>query len=159
MTSSPPGREQRSCSTALQSLDLPARNAQNLVVLDSRGNPLVVSGVVVYHVSDTYKATVATENYRTFIETQSEAVLKNIVGMWTSLSSPPLHHTPSVHLPPSRPRIHTVSTTVPCTATAPSFLGKNEQYAPPPAPLCPSDVTSAIAYTLRVLTPHLPLPR
>lgn len=74
------GREQRTCSTALQSLDLPARNAKNLVVLDSRGNPLVVSGVVVYHVSDTYKATVATENYRTFIETQSEAVLKNIVG-------------------------------------------------------------------------------
>eukprot|EP00729_Bicosta_minor_P001216 gene1216-34751_t len=74
------GREQRVCSTAIQSLDLPAYNGKNLVVLDSRGNPLVVSGVVVYHIDDTYKATVATENYRTFIETQSEAVLKSVIG-------------------------------------------------------------------------------
>lgn len=75
------GREIRPCSTAIQSLDLPAGyNGKNLVVLDSKGNPLVVSGVVVYHVADTYQATVATENYKTFIETQSEACLKTVVG-------------------------------------------------------------------------------
>jgi len=74
------GREVRPCSTAIQSLDLPKYGSKNLVVLDSKGNPLVVSGVVVYHVADTYRATVSTQNYTTFIETQSEAVLKTVVG-------------------------------------------------------------------------------
>lgn len=76
------GREVRQVSTALQSLDLPRGSAKNLVVLDAKGNPLVVSGVVVYHVEDTYKASVATQNYLTFIETQSEAVIKTVVNRY-----------------------------------------------------------------------------
>ena len=95
------GREQRVCSTAIQSLDLPAYNGKNLVVLDSRGNPLVVSGVVVYHIDDTYKATVATENYRTFIETQSEAVLKSVIGRFPYVR---LLNTPAL-LPIASPRV------------------------------------------------------
>lgn len=72
------GREVRTVPTTIQSMDLPRRT--QTTVLDANGNPLIVSGVVVFQVSDTYKASVTTQNYQSFVETQGEAVLKTVVG-------------------------------------------------------------------------------
>lgn len=74
------GRSIRTASTTIQSMDLPRGGSMRSTVLDSRGNPLVVSAVVVYQVCDTYKATVSTLNYTQFIETQGESVLKAVIG-------------------------------------------------------------------------------
>lgn len=74
------GREVRNVATTIQSMELPSRSSRSTTVLDANGNPLVVSGVVVYQVDDTYKASVTTQNYIQFIETQGESVLKTVVG-------------------------------------------------------------------------------
>ena len=45
-------------------------------VLERNGNPINISAVVVYRVSDSYRAALDVENYRQFIEDQAGAVIK-----------------------------------------------------------------------------------
>lgn len=51
-------------------------------VLDHDGNPLVVSGVVLYQIVDTYRAAIEIADLHGFVYTQSEAVLKDVVGRY-----------------------------------------------------------------------------
>ncbi|EDQ89395.1 uncharacterized protein MONBRDRAFT_32461 [Monosiga brevicollis MX1] len=73
------GRSKRVISTKLQSMDLPAKSR---TVMDREGNPLVISAVVTYQFVDSYKAALEVENPRTFLITQGETVLKDVMGQF-----------------------------------------------------------------------------
>jgi len=51
-------------------------------VTDVIGNPLMVSGVVTYKISDSVKAVVNVHNTRSYIETQALAVMKNVCSRY-----------------------------------------------------------------------------
>jgi len=71
------GREVFTVSTAAQSINLQAAK-----MVDGNGNPLMVSGVLVYVVTDSYKATIGTENFRAYLNSQATAVLKQVVSRY-----------------------------------------------------------------------------
>merc|ERR1712070_965814 len=50
--------------------------------LDSNGNPLHVSGVLVYKIQDSFKAVIETQNYQKFLSDQAGAVLKQVVSRY-----------------------------------------------------------------------------
>jgi len=58
-------------------LDVPT-----IKVNDKHGNPLMIGAVVMYRVSDTFKATFAVENYPSFVKIQSEAALRMLAGLY-----------------------------------------------------------------------------
>jgi len=60
-------------STSVCSTDLPA-----LKVIDSRGNPLRVSGVVMWVVEDSKRAALEIRDYSNFLRSQAEVVMKQI---------------------------------------------------------------------------------
>jgi regulator of protease activity HflC (stomatin/prohibitin superfamily) len=64
-------------NTSLHSNDL-----NNLTVLDQSGRPLVVSAVVTWRVSEPRKALWGVQDYKQFLLTQSEVVLKQICAMY-----------------------------------------------------------------------------
>lgn len=51
-------------------------------VIDLNGNPLIVSGVVVYYWADTKKAALDVAARELFVSNQASAVLKNIVSQY-----------------------------------------------------------------------------
>lgn len=57
-------------------------NTDKIKVNDSNGNPVVISAVVVWRVQDTAKALFAVDNVQQFVDTQSEAALRNITGKY-----------------------------------------------------------------------------
>jgi len=61
-------------STAIHSAEVPSQK-----IVDSMGNPLVVGAIIVYHVSNSYRAAIAVANYRLYIVQAAQAVLKTIV--------------------------------------------------------------------------------
>jgi len=67
------GMEFKRVSTALQSIEI-----QQVKVVDVRGNPLIVSGVVTYQILDTRKAALDVSAWRQYLQTQAEVVLKQI---------------------------------------------------------------------------------
>ena len=69
----PCGTEKRTVNTAVNSMDLP-----QLKVLDKRGNPLRVSGVVNWVVVDSRKAILDVQQYQQFLKSQAEVVMKQI---------------------------------------------------------------------------------
>jgi len=69
----PFGMEVRRVSTAIQSIEIP-----NLKVLDFKGSPLQVSGVVTYQVLNAKKAVLDVENWNKYIVNQAEVVMKQI---------------------------------------------------------------------------------
>jgi len=69
----PIGMEFRRVSTALQSLEI-----ASVKVVDVKGNPLAVSGVVTYQIMDTRKAALDVGAWRNYLQTQAEVVLKQI---------------------------------------------------------------------------------
>jgi hypothetical protein len=69
----PCGMDTRTVSTAIQTYEVP-----QLKVVDSKGNPLNVSGVVTFQVVDTRRALLDVQNWSTYIAQQSEVVLKQI---------------------------------------------------------------------------------
>jgi len=73
----PCGVEKITVSKAKISIDLP-----NTKVIDYNGNPLIVSGVVVYSWSDTKKAALDIVNRELFVSNQAQAVLKSIVSQY-----------------------------------------------------------------------------
>jgi len=73
----PCGLETKTVSTAQVSEDL-----ANVKVADGNGNPLLLSGVVTYHVSNSRKAALEVENYKSYIRTQGTAVMKQVASMY-----------------------------------------------------------------------------
>ncbi|MCS7037140.1 MAG: SPFH domain-containing protein [Saprospiraceae bacterium] len=52
-------------------------------VNDKQGNPIMIGAVVVYRVSDTYKAAFGVEDYHEFAKTQSESAVRKLAGMYS----------------------------------------------------------------------------
>ena len=60
-------------SIAIQSLEVPS-----VKVVDVKGNPLIVSGVVTYQIVDSRRAALEVAAWRQYLSTQAEVVLKQI---------------------------------------------------------------------------------
>eukprot|EP01127_Copromyxa_protea_P001422 TRINITY_DN1141_c0_g1_i1.p1 TRINITY_DN1141_c0_g1~~TRINITY_DN1141_c0_g1_i1.p1 ORF type:complete len:290 (-),score=50.55 TRINITY_DN1141_c0_g1_i1:57-926(-) len=73
----PCGVEKIVVSKAKISIDLP-----NTKVIDFNGNPLIVSGVVVYYWADTKKAALDIASRECFVADQASAVMKSIVSQY-----------------------------------------------------------------------------
>eukprot|EP00041_Stephanoeca_diplocostata_P029891 m.891057 g.891057 ORF g.891057 m.891057 type:complete len:293 (-) comp23652_c1_seq44:586-1464(-) len=71
------GRELRIVSIAAQSIDLPL-----MKVLDGNGNPLLVSGLVVFHVRHTKRAAIDVADVTEYVTLQATAVLKRVVSQY-----------------------------------------------------------------------------
>jgi regulator of protease activity HflC (stomatin/prohibitin superfamily) len=59
-------------------IDLPV-----IKVNDKQGNPIMIGAVVVYRVSDTFKATFEVDQYHNFIKIQSEAAVRKLAGLYS----------------------------------------------------------------------------
>ncbi|MBK6933285.1 MAG: SPFH domain-containing protein [Saprospirales bacterium] len=59
-------------------LDVPV-----IKVNDKQGNPIMIGAVVVYRVSDTFKAAFAVEHYPEFVKIQSEAAVRKLARMYS----------------------------------------------------------------------------
>lgn len=64
-------------STKLNTLDL-----KNVKIIDSVGNPINVSAVIVYKVVNSKKAFFNVEDYENFIENQSQTVIRQVVSKY-----------------------------------------------------------------------------
>jgi len=64
-------------STKLNTLDL-----KNIKIIDSVGNPINVSAIVVYKVVNSKKAFFNVEDYENFIENQSQTVIRQVVSKY-----------------------------------------------------------------------------
>jgi regulator of protease activity HflC (stomatin/prohibitin superfamily) len=53
-------------------------NGQQLKVNDKMGNPIEIAAVIVWQVSDTYKATFEVDNYDQYVGIQSEAAVRHL---------------------------------------------------------------------------------
>jgi len=71
------GRELIRVSKAKISIDLP-----NIKVVDKNGNPLIVSGIVVYHFVNIKKSNIDFQQPNTFVRNQSQATLKRIASRY-----------------------------------------------------------------------------
>jgi len=71
------GRELIRVSKAKISIDLP-----NIKVVDKNGNPLIVSGIVVYHFVNIKKSNIDFKSPDTFVRNQSQCTLKRIASRY-----------------------------------------------------------------------------
>eukprot|EP00178_Gracilaria_changii_P016464 TRINITY_DN4723_c0_g1_i1.p3 TRINITY_DN4723_c0_g1~~TRINITY_DN4723_c0_g1_i1.p3 ORF type:complete len:267 (+),score=58.14 TRINITY_DN4723_c0_g1_i1:4209-5009(+) len=69
------GMELRRVDTDLNTFDM-----ANTKVLDARGNPVVISGIVTYFIEDTRKAAIDVRDPHRFVHDQAPAVLKRVVS-------------------------------------------------------------------------------
>ena len=72
------GRDIKQISTAQVSHDLKAQR-----IIDSAGNPLIVSAVLVFRFSNAEAAVLNVKNAHDFVVTQAGATLKEVVGQFT----------------------------------------------------------------------------
>lgn len=80
----PIGRALHRISTRDTTLDIAPTT-----VVESNGNPIEISAVVVYRATDTCKAALHVENYRTFITDQASAVIKRVASKFPYESADP----------------------------------------------------------------------
>jgi len=73
----PCGRELRSASTKFATLEL-----KDIKVVDAKGSPVVVSGVVTYAVASAKKACIDVESPQNYLRLQSTAALKHVTGRY-----------------------------------------------------------------------------
>jgi len=73
----PVGRTLHRISTRDTTLDIPSET-----VVEKNGNPIQISAVVLYRVSDTVKASLHVENYRQFLNDQAGAVIKRVSSLF-----------------------------------------------------------------------------
>jgi len=71
------GRDLRRVSLRKISVDLP-----NTKVVDKNGNPLQISGIVVFNFVNTKRATIDIDNAHHFVVNQAQAVMKQIVSQY-----------------------------------------------------------------------------
>jgi len=79
----PWGRELRTTSTKFRTMEL-----QDVKVVDARGNPVVVSGVLAYYLNSARRATVDVEDPTNYIRLQATAALKQIAGRYPYSAAP-----------------------------------------------------------------------
>lgn len=67
-----------------QKISLRARNlnSEQIKVNDKMGNPILISAVLVWRVNDTYKASFDVDDYRRFVDIQSEAAIRNLAAAY-----------------------------------------------------------------------------
>ena len=65
-------------------ISLRAQNfdSERIKVNDKKGNPIMISGIVVWRVEDTYKAGFDVTDYQSFVKVQSEAALRELAGTY-----------------------------------------------------------------------------
>lgn len=65
-----------------KSVSLRARNfeSERLKVNDKLGNPIMISAILVWKVSDTYKALFDVDNYEGFVKIQTDAAVRKLAG-------------------------------------------------------------------------------
>jgi regulator of protease activity HflC (stomatin/prohibitin superfamily) len=80
----PVGRSLHRISTRDTTLDIPSET-----VVEKNGNPIQISAVVLYRVSDTVKAALHVENYRQFLTDQAGAVIKRVSSLFPYESADP----------------------------------------------------------------------
>lgn len=68
-----------------KSISLRARNfdSERVKVNDKRGNPVLISVILVWRVQDTYKAAFEVDNYESFVRIQSDAAVRNLAGLYS----------------------------------------------------------------------------
>jgi len=71
------GREMRRISKRKISVDLPITK-----IVDKNGNPLMISGIVVYSFVNSKKASIDMQNANSFVVNQAQAVMKQIVSLY-----------------------------------------------------------------------------
>lgn len=66
-------------------MTLRARNfeSERVKVNDKRGNPILISVIIVWRVKDTYKAAFEVDNYEHFVKLQSDAAVRNLAGSYS----------------------------------------------------------------------------
>lgn len=74
--------------------DLVTYDMKHTKVIDARGNPVVISGIVTYHVENGRKAAIDVSNPHSFVRDQAPAVLKRIVSKYPYESES--HEVPSL---------------------------------------------------------------
>jgi len=79
----PMGRELRVTSTRRATLDL-----KDIKVLDAKGNPVVISGVVTYAITSAKKACVDVERPNEFIRLQATTAMKQVASRYPYSASP-----------------------------------------------------------------------
>jgi len=66
------------------SISLRARNfdSERVKVNDKRGNPILISVILVWRVNNTYKAAFEVDNYESFVRVQTDAAVRKLAGMY-----------------------------------------------------------------------------
>jgi regulator of protease activity HflC (stomatin/prohibitin superfamily) len=57
-------------------------NGERLKVNDKRGNPIEIAAIVIWRVEDTAQATFDVEDYKNYVETQSESALRHLASCY-----------------------------------------------------------------------------
>jgi regulator of protease activity HflC (stomatin/prohibitin superfamily) len=57
-------------------------DSERIKVNDKQGNPILISGIVVWRVEDTFKAAFDVTDYQSFVKVQSEAALRELAGAY-----------------------------------------------------------------------------
>jgi regulator of protease activity HflC (stomatin/prohibitin superfamily) len=68
-----------------KSISLRARNfeSERVKVNDKRGNPIMISVITVWRVTNAYKAAFEVEDYTTFVKLQSDSAVRNLAGQYS----------------------------------------------------------------------------
>ena len=66
-------------------ISLRARNfdSERIKVNDKRGNPIMISVIMVWRVDETYKAAFDVDDYESFVRIQSDAAVRKLAGMYS----------------------------------------------------------------------------
>lgn len=68
-----------------QRISLRARNfdSERLKVNDKRGNPILISVILVWKVDETYKAAFEVDDFESFVRVQTDAAVRKLAGMYS----------------------------------------------------------------------------
>lgn len=58
-------------------------NSEQVKVNDKMGNPILISAVLVWRVKDTYRASFDVDDYKRFVDVQSEAAVRNLAASYS----------------------------------------------------------------------------
>lgn len=58
-------------------------DSERVKVNDKRGNPILISVIAVWKVSETYKAAFEVDNYNEFVHVQTDAAVRKLAGMYS----------------------------------------------------------------------------
>lgn len=68
-----------------KSISLRARNfdSERVKVNDKRGNPILISVILVWRVNDTYRAAFDVDNYESFVRVQTDSAVRKLAGSYS----------------------------------------------------------------------------